>query len=98
MMHGIPLIMMAHYKDSRDKRQIINKKKPGERHALSGLRGHKNLSMSYSCTTWAALPSALYRFTSEFGMGSGGTSMLWSRGNWFVHSKYFLSPRCSYVV
>ena len=29
--------------------------------------------------TWGdpTLPSALLRFTSEFGMGSGGTTMLW---------------------
>ena len=33
--------------------------------------------------TWGnpTLPSALFGFTSEFGMGSGGSQMLWSSGN-----------------
>ena len=34
--------------------------------------------MSYSHMATATLPSALLRFTSEFGMGSGGTTVLLS--------------------
>src|SRR6185437_5458104 len=34
----------------------------------------KPLAVSYSCMANAKLPSALVRFTSEFGMGSGGTT------------------------
>ena len=34
--------------------------------------------MSYSHMGTPTLPSAQLRFTSEFGMGSGGTTMLWS--------------------
>ena len=30
------------------------------------------LAVTYSSTAWAAVPSALARFTAEFGMGSGG--------------------------
>src|SRR5690348_18363419 len=37
----------------------------------------KPLAVSYSCMANAKLPSALVRFTSEFGMGSGGTTPLW---------------------
>ena len=35
--------------------------------------------------TWGnpTLPSAIRRFTSEFGMGSGGTNVLWSSSNSF---------------
>ncbi len=32
--------------------------------------------MTYSHTANAALPSAMHRFTAEFGMGSGGTNAL----------------------
>src|SRR5690606_42000283 len=33
--------------------------------------------------TWGSptLPSAMHRFTSEFGMGSGGSNALWSSSN-----------------
>ena len=34
--------------------------------------------MTYSCMDETTLPSAQVRFTSEFGMGSGGTTPLWS--------------------
>ena len=37
---------------------------------------NKCLAVTYSHTANAALPSALLRFTSEFGMGSGGTTVL----------------------
>ena len=36
--------------------------------------------MTYSHMANATLPSAMYRFTSEFGMGSGGSSTLMSSG------------------
>ncbi|VXA80604.1 hypothetical protein AERO9A_410097 [Aeromonas salmonicida] len=36
--------------------------------------------MSYSRMANATLPSALPRFTSEFGMGSGGSTALWPPG------------------
>ena len=34
--------------------------------------------MTYSHMGTPTLPSAQLRFTSEFGMGSGGATMLWS--------------------
>ena len=40
--------------------------------------GIKCLAMTYSHMASATLPSAQSRFTSEFGMGSGGTNSLWS--------------------
>ncbi len=44
--------------------------------------------------TWGSptLPSALFRFTSEFGMGSGGSKTLWSP------SKFFNSESCFCVL
>ena len=41
------------------------------------------LAMSYSRMANATLPSALPRFTSEFGMGSGGSTALWPPGKFF---------------
>ena len=43
------------------------------------------LTMTYSHMGTPTLPSAMHRFTSEFGMGSGGTNALWSSNNslWF---------------
>ena len=38
----------------------------------------RSLAMSYSHMGTPTLPSALTRFTSEFGMGSGGTMLLLS--------------------
>ncbi len=44
--------------------------------------------------TWGnpTLPSALFRFTSEFGMESGGSKTLWSP------SKFFNSESCFFVL
>ena len=36
--------------------------------------------MTYSHMGTPTLPSALKHFTSEFGMGSGGSTLLWSPG------------------
>ena len=36
--------------------------------------------MTYSHMANATLPSVMCRFTSEFGMGSGGTNSLWPPG------------------
>ncbi len=44
----------------------------------SGTPPNKNLAMSYSHMGTPTLPSAQLRFTSEFKMGSGGTTALWS--------------------
>ncbi len=41
------------------------------------------LAVSYSRMANATLPSALPRFTSEFGMGSGGSTALWPPGKFF---------------
>jgi len=38
--------------------------------------GIKTLAMTYSHMANATLPSARMRFTSEFGMGSGGSTQL----------------------
>ena len=38
----------------------------------------RSLAMSYSHMGTPTLPSAQLRFTSEFGMGSGGATALWS--------------------
>ena len=49
---------------------------------LSYQRGirDKTLAMTYSRMVWTTLPSARLRFTSEFGMGSGGSTALISPG------------------
>ena len=47
---------------------------------LAGVCGIKTLAMTYSRMGKATLPSARVRFTSEFGMGSGGSTPLWSPG------------------
>ena len=54
-------------------RQHLRKKAPSP--GDSGLL-NKCLAVTYSHTAIAALPSALLRFTSEFGMGSGGSTAL----------------------
>jgi hypothetical protein len=41
---------------------------------------NRSLTMTYSHMGTPTLPSALNRFTSEFGMGSGGSNSLWSSG------------------
>ena len=41
----------------------------------------KSLAMTYFHMANATLSSALSSFTSEFGMGSGGSHSLWSPGN-----------------
>ena len=41
--------------------------------------------MTYSRMGHATLPSALVCFTSEFGMGSGGSRPLWSSGKTVDH-------------
>ena len=51
-----------------------HKKTPGLRIAPGVL--DKCLAVTYSRTANAALPSALARFTAEFGMGSGGSTPL----------------------
>src|ERR1700744_3869864 len=40
----------------------------------------KSLAVSYSHIVIATLPSALSRFTSVFGMGTGGSNSLWPPG------------------
>ena len=45
----------------------------------------RSLAMSYSHMGTPTLPSALLRFTSEFGMGSGGTTVLLSLDKNNVH-------------
>ena len=49
----------------------------GHFHQLTLIR-IRNLAMSYSHMGTPTLPSALLRFTSEFGMGSGGATVLLS--------------------
>src|SRR5690606_38200862 len=49
-------------------------------HRVGGGFGIKPLAMTYSCMAGATLPLAQLRFTSEFGMGSGGSTALWSPG------------------
>ena len=48
------------------------------------------LTVSYSRMANATLPSALPRFTSEFGMGSGGSTALWPPGKFFNLRKLIL--------
>ena len=47
---------------------------------MSGVSCIGCLAVSYSRMANATLPSALPRFTSEFGMGSGGSTALWPPG------------------
>ena len=54
--------------------------KQNPRHVWRGFCGIKTLAMTYSRMGKATLPSARVRFTSEFGMGSGGSTPLWSPG------------------
>ena len=42
------------------------------------------LTVSYSRMANATLPSALQRFTSEFGMGSGGSTALLPPGKFLI--------------
>ncbi len=62
----------------------------------SALVRPKSKSKAWRCPTltWGnpTLPSALFRFTSEFGMGSGGSKTLWSP------SKFFNSESCFCVL
>ncbi len=45
--------------------------------------------------TWGdpTLPSALQRFTSEFGMDSGGSAALWPPSKFCLITRYFVSLR-----
>ena len=54
-----------------------------------GLFRIRNLAMSYSHMGTPTLPSALLRFTSEFGMESGGTTALLSLDKKVTISKAF---------
>ncbi|CCG94051.1 hypothetical protein MARHY0558 [Marinobacter nauticus ATCC 49840] len=60
-----------------------NKKPPAAK--LSGVLGIRSLTMTYSHMGNATLPSAQVCFTSEFGMGSGGSRPLWSSGKTVDH-------------
>ncbi len=62
-------------------------KKPGLSTGLSALFDARQ----FPTLTWGdpTLPSALRRFTSEFGMGSGGTTALVPPGKFFVLSTQF---------
>ena len=51
----------------------------------AGVFGIRRLTMTYSHMGNATLPSALVCFTSEFGMGSGGSRPLWSSGKTVDH-------------
>ena len=58
------------------------------------------LTVSYSRMANATLPSALQRFTSEFGMGSGGSTALLPPGKILIQkadvNNDFASLRCHY--
>ncbi len=56
--------------------QIPEIKKP--RQQAVGVLKFRSLAMSYSHMGNPTLPSALFRFTTEFGMGSGGSKTLLS--------------------
>ena len=64
-----------------------NAKKPSLSTGLSALFD----AWQFPTLTWGdpTLPSALRRFTSEFGMGSGGTTALVPPGKFFVLSTQF---------
>ena len=66
-------------------------KKPGLSTGLSALFD----AWQFPTLTWGdpTLPSALRRFTSEFGMGSGGTTALVPPGKFFVLSTQFFILR-----
>ena len=51
---------------------------PPRGHFINNVDGIKSLAMSYSHMGTPTLPWAQLRFTSEFGMGSGGTTALLS--------------------
>ena len=57
----------------------------------SGWALHLFDAWQFPTLTWGdpTLPSALRRFTSEFGMGSGGTTALVPPGKFFVLSTQF---------
>ncbi len=61
--------------------------------------------MTYSRMGHATLPSAQVRFTSEFGMGSGGSGPLWSSGKKVDHwegtrlrSDFLRYPQLAWVL
>ena len=60
--------------------RFLRAQKQNPRHVWRGFCGIKTLAMTYSRMGKATLPSARVRFTSEFGMGSGGSTPLWSPG------------------
>ena len=62
---------------------IQNKKAPAA-YAVGAVL-FRSLTMTYSHMGNATLPSALVCFTSEFGMGSGGSRPLWSSGKTVDH-------------
>ena len=51
--------------------------------AIEGFFHNKCPVITYSHIANATLPSALLLFTSVFGMGTGGTTALWSPGEPF---------------
>ena len=56
------------------------------------------LAVSYSRMANATLPSALQRFTSEFGMGSGGSTALLPPGKNLQSEKADLVIRSRYLL
>ena len=68
------------------KRRVRSKKKPS---CVAGFL-NRSLTMTYSHMGTPTLPSAMLRFTSEFGMGSGGSKALWSSGKTVCRMMDFL--------
>ena len=71
---------------------LTQNKKPGLSTGLSALFD----AWQFPTLTWGdpTLPSALRRFTSEFGMGSGGTTALVPPGKFFVLVLCLLRSYC----
>ena len=75
-----------------------------EKTPVAWLRGSsffKSLAVSYSHMAIATLSSALCRFTSVFGMGTGGSNTLWPPGKladkaalWAASSNWVCSQSC----
>ena len=68
---------------------------PPRGHFINKVDGIWSLAMSYSHMGTPTLPSAQLRFTSEFGMGSGGTTALLSLDKNFYLLHYFYDMQVS---
>ena len=74
--HNISLSLLSQWVKNGEYKLTARRKKA--RYISNGLSLNRSLAMTYSHMGTPTLPSAQLHFTSEFGMGSGGTTALLS--------------------